>query len=58
MKKKSKTKTEKREKVAIWIDHLDMAGLREIQKEVGAPIAEQIRRFIHAGLEERKGKRG
>ena len=47
----SATKTTTREKVAVWLDRLDLDKLREIQVKVGAPIAEQIRRLVHAGLE-------
>jgi hypothetical protein len=54
---KSKTKTEDREKVAIWLDRPDLEALRNIQKEIGVPISEQIRRFVHSGLEDRKGKK-
>jgi len=53
----SKTRTMNREKVAIWLDRPDLEALREIQKKIGVPIAEQIRRLVHSGLGEKTGKK-
>jgi hypothetical protein len=53
----SKTKTADREKIAVWIDRPDLDALRNIQKEIGVPISEQIRRFVRSGLEDHRGKK-
>lgn len=44
--KTTKTKTEAREKIAVWLDHGLVAALREIQEKVGVPVGESIRRAV------------
>lgn len=50
----SATKTETREKIAIWLEHDLMAALRKIQEEHGTPISESIRRILREGLKHKK----
>jgi hypothetical protein len=40
------TKTENREKLAVWIDLPDLAKLRALQERVGVPVSESIRRAV------------
>jgi len=49
--KKSKhqpTKTDSREKLAIWVDNADLARLRAYQADIGVPVSESIRRAINS----------
>jgi hypothetical protein len=50
MAKKGQTKTQDREKYAIWLDLGDLRQLREYQAKIGVPVSESIRRAIKAYL--------
>ena len=52
------TKTAEREKIALWLDRPDLDALREIQKGIGVPVSEQIRRAVSSYLEEKGSKKG
>jgi hypothetical protein len=54
MAKDSATKTETREKIAVWLENHQMKALRSIADKDGVPIAEQIRRGVELWLERRK----
>ena len=45
------TKTEDREKIAIWLDNDQLKALREIQQTDGVPVVVSIRKAIDAYLE-------
>jgi len=44
-------KTDNREKIAVWLDRQALATLRAMQKTLGVPVSESIRRAIAAYLE-------
>ena len=46
----SATKTDKREKVAIWLEIKQLEALRKRQKRDGVPVSEQVRRAIAEAL--------
>jgi len=48
------TKTDRREKIAVWLNKDQIAKLRKIQEQEDVPIAAQIRRAIDEFLERRK----
>jgi len=48
------TKTDKREKIAVWLEKHQVAKMRKIQENEDVPIAAQIRRAIDEFLERRK----
>ncbi len=54
VKEKSTTKTEDREKIAVWLDKPQITKMRKIQETEDVPIAAQIRRAIDEFLERRK----
>lgn len=47
------TKTEDREKIAIWLDNDQLKALREIQQVDGVPVVVSIRKAINAYLEKK-----
>jgi hypothetical protein len=51
---KSATKTDKREKIAVWLEKTQIAKMRKIQENEDVPIAAQIRRAVDEFLERRK----
>ena len=51
---KSATKTDKREKIAVWLEKRQLAQMRKIQETQDVPIAAQIRRAVDEYLERRK----
>jgi hypothetical protein len=55
-KETSKTKTADREKIALWLDRPSLDTLREIQRDIGVPVSEQIRRAVTAYLEKDSGR--
>jgi|HubBroStandDraft_4_1064222.scaffolds.fasta_scaffold2042068_1 hypothetical protein len=55
-KETSKTKTAGREKIALWLDRPSLDALREIQRDIGVPVSEQIRRAVTAYLEKDSGR--
>jgi hypothetical protein len=48
---KQKTKTEDREKLAVWIDRVDLEKMRKLQDKFGVNVSTLVRWFIHDGLE-------
>ena len=52
----SKTKTADREKIALWLDRPSLDALREIQRDIGVPVSEQIRRAVAGYLEKNSGR--
>ncbi len=50
-KAKSAMKTDNREKIAVWLDRQALATLRAMQKTLGVPVSESIRRAIAAYLQ-------
>jgi hypothetical protein len=54
--KKSAIKTGEREKIAVWLDHDQLAKLREIQRREDVPVSSMIRRAINDLLRKRKKK--
>jgi Ribbon-helix-helix domain len=46
-----------KEKVAFWLTSEQLAKLRAIQKEIGVPVSESIRRAIDLYLEQRSKKK-
>lgn len=50
-KAKSTMKTDNREKIAVWLDRQALATLRAMQKTLGVPVSESIRRAIAAYLQ-------
>ena len=48
------TKTEDREKVAIWLSHKSLAHLRELNEKFGVSVANLIRFFVEDGLENKR----
>ena len=48
------TKTDKREKIAVWLEKRQIAQMRKIQENEDVPIAAQIRRAVDEFLERRK----
>jgi hypothetical protein len=44
-------KTDNREKIAVWLDRQALATLRAMQKTLGVPVSESIRRAIAAYLQ-------
>jgi hypothetical protein len=44
-------KTDNREKIAVWLDRQALATLRAMQKALGVPVSESIRRAIAAYLQ-------
>jgi hypothetical protein len=44
--KKSSTRTNDREKYAIWLDKQDLAKLRAHQDKIGVPVSESVRRAV------------
>jgi hypothetical protein len=54
-KETSKTKTADREKIALWLDRPSLDALREIQRDIGVPVSEQIRRAVAAYLQKNSG---
>jgi hypothetical protein len=54
-KETSKTKTADREKIALWLDRPSLDALREIQRDIGVPVSEQIRRAVAGYLEKNSG---
>ena len=49
--KKVTTKTEDREKFALWLDNDVLKRLRAYQDDIGVPVAVSIRKAIDAYLE-------
>ena len=45
-----------KQKVAFWLESEQLAKLRAIQKEIGVPVSESIRRAIDLYLQQ-KGKK-
>jgi hypothetical protein len=54
MAKESTTKTDEREKIAVWLENAQVKALRGIADRDGVPIAEQIRRGVDLWLEKKK----
>jgi Ribbon-helix-helix domain len=54
MARDSATKTDAREKIAVWLENAQLKTLRVISERDGVPIAEQIRRGIDLWLEKKK----
>ena len=50
----SATKTDKREKIAVWLEKRQLAQMRKIEETQDVPIAAQIRRAVDEYLERRK----
>jgi hypothetical protein len=48
------TKTDKREKIAVWLNKDQIRKMRKIQETDDVPLAAQIRRAIDEFLERRK----
>jgi hypothetical protein len=48
---KQPTKTDLREKLAVWIDNADVAKMRKLQEKYGINVSTLIRWFIKDGLE-------
>ena len=48
------TKTDDREKIALWMDTAPLAALRAIQKTVGVSVSESNRRAVDAYLKGQK----
>jgi hypothetical protein len=48
---KQTTKTEDREKLAVWIDRVDLEKMRKLQGKFGVNVSTMVRWFIHDGLE-------
>ena len=46
-----------KKKVAFWLNSDQLAKLRAIQKEIGVPVSESIRRAIDLYLEQRGKKK-
>ena len=56
-KKKVKTKTEFKEKVALWLDNDALAALRLYEEQVGVPVSESVRRAVVAYVAELRRKK-
>ena len=54
MGKKVTTKTEDREKYAVYLDKDSLKVLRQYQQDVGVPVSESIRRAVVAYLKNLK----
>jgi hypothetical protein len=52
--KTSPTRTLEMEKFSVYLPHQVMAELRQIQFDVGVPVAESIRRAVEDYLKRRK----
>jgi hypothetical protein len=50
-KKTVSTKTETREKYALWLDNSVLKRLRDYQRDVGVPVSVSVRKAIDAYLE-------
>jgi hypothetical protein len=50
-KKTVSTKTETREKYALWLDNSVLKRLRDYQQDVGVPVSVSVRKAIDAYLE-------
>jgi hypothetical protein len=46
-----------KQKVAFWLESGQLAKLRAIQKEIGVPVSESIRRAIDLYLQQRAKKK-
>jgi len=50
--KRKSTKTDTKEKYAIYLDQADLDRLRQYQVEVGVPVSESVRRAVRAYIED------
>jgi hypothetical protein len=46
-----------KQKVAFWLNSEQLTKLRAIQKEIGVPVSESIRRAIDFYLQQRRKKK-
>lgn len=46
----NKMVTDTREKIALYLDRTDLEALRGIQKRLGVPVSESVRRAVAAYL--------